>query len=382
MVIANYVDDFAAVLTKESGPAEWEKLKQFWKFDPPRVIDRFLGVETFYPEGFEKNPRHLVLHQSGYLSMVVERYEEHCKKNGLPPLKAYVGLPTSEPAWPEEEYRKESGTPVRSVVGGIAYAARGTRPDLMKAFHVLSRRVTKWTDGADDFMRRVLGYIKSTLNVGLVMNATGAPKDVGDWRVDCSVDASLDLPWSQSGFMITLTPKSADKEDVRPPFLPVDWSSSGQAYVKLSPGESETVACVQAARGGLRYKYSWDDVCAAEAPHPMMIREDNSQAEAFVERGWSPTMMHLPRVYAINILWVTERLREGIFEIMHEKTTFQLADPLTKVIDPKVYYERGILARFAWNPPEATLALIRIAAKDQFERTVDALLHAVLEYGV
>ena len=381
MVIANYVDDFAAVLTKESGPAEWEKLKKFWKFDPPRVIDRFLGVETFYPEGFEKNPRHLVLHQSGYLLMVVERYEEHCRKNGLPSLKSYVSLPTSEPTWPEEDYRKEAGTPVRSVVGGIAYAARGTRPDLMKAFHVLSRRVTKWTDGAEDFMRRVLGYIKSTLNVGLVMNATGASDDVADWRIDCSVDASLDLPWSQSGFMITLTPKSSDKEDVRPPFLPVDWSSSGQAYVKLSPGESETVACVQAARGGLRYKYSWDDVCAAEAPHPMLIREDNSQAEAFVERGWSPTMMHLPRVYAINILWVTERLREGIFEIMHEKTSFQLADPLTKVIDPKVYYERGILSRFAWQPPEATMALIRIAARDKFERTVDALLRAVQSYG-
>ena len=93
-------------------------------------------------------------------------------------------------------------------------------------------------------------------------------------------------------------------------------------------------------------------------------------------------MMHLPRVYAINILWVTERLREGIFEIMHEKTSFQLADPLTKVIDPKVYYERGILSRFAWQPPEAAMALIRLAARDKFERTVDGLLRAVRIYGV
>ena len=88
-------------------------------------------------------------------------------------------------------------------------------------------------------------------------------------------------------------------------------------------------------------------------------------------------MMHLPRVYAINILWVTERLREGVFEIMHEKTSFQLADPLTKVIDPSVYYQRGILSRFSWQPPEATLALIHIAARDKYERTVDAFLRAV-----
>ena len=59
-------------------------------------------------------------------------------------------------------------------------------------------------------------------------------------------------------------------------------------------------------------------------------------------------MMHLPRVYGVNILWVTERIREGIFQFIHEPTKVILADPLTKMRDSNVYFERGVLSRFNW----------------------------------
>ena len=67
----------------------------------------------------------------------------------------------------------------------------------------------------------------------------------------------------------------------------------------------------------------------------------------FVERGWSPEMMHLPRIYGVNVLWVTERLREGIFDVIYENTKVMLADPLTKLLAKAVVYgDRGILCRF------------------------------------
>ena len=368
MIIANYVDDFAAVMTEEGEAAEWAALAELWRFDPPRVIDRFLGIEPHYPE--PGNWRYLILQQSGYLELVVARYEEQSKKNGKPPVPLYKCLPMEEPVWPEESYRCEATTIHRSVIGALAYAARGTRPELMKAVHTLSRRVTKWTEAAEAFLRRVLGYVKAHLNVGLVFNATGLSKDPKEWQVDVSVDASLDIPWSQSGMFVTLSPQVSELETQVPPFLPIDWTSSGQNYMKLSPGESETVALVQAARGGLRYKHSWEDVCQTIAPHPLIIREDNSQAQAFVERGWSPAMMHVPRVYGVNVLWVTERLREGIFKTFHEATKMQIADPLTKMTDPAVYYLRKILATFTYIAPEASLATIR----DKFWRQRSVLV--------
>ena len=76
----------------------------------------------------------------------------------------------------------------------------------------------------------------------------------------------------------------------------------------------------------------------------MIVRVDNTQAKLFAERGWSPTMAHLVRVYAVNVLWVTERIQEGLIQTMYEKTSLMLADPLTKMVDGRVYKERGVMA--------------------------------------
>ena len=81
-------------------------------------------------------------------------------------------------------------------------------------------------------------------------------------------------------------------------------------------------------------------------------------------------MMHVPRVYGVNVLWVTERLREGIFKTFHEATKMQIADPLTKMTDPAVYYLRKILATFTYIAPEASLATIQ----DKFWRQRSVLL--------
>ena len=170
-------------------------------------------------------------------------------------------------------------------------------------------------------------------------------KNLSDWQVDVSVDASHFLPWCQSGFVVCFTPRGSEEEGtVKPPFLAIDWVSNGQAYVKLAPAESETVGLVQAARGGLKYKYSFDDMIGVEEIRPMVVRVDNTQAKLFAERGWSPTMAHLVRVYAVNVLWVTERLQEGLMKTSYEKTALMIADPLTKMVDGKVYMERGIMA--------------------------------------
>ena len=199
----------------------------------------------------------------------------------------------------------------------------------------------------------MLGYLKHTRNTGLVLDARGLTEDLTKWVVDTSVDSSFGPPWCQSGFVVSLTLASRPSDPLDERFLAVDWVTNGQEYAKLSPGEAETVGLVQGGRGGLKYKFSWDILRGEEELAPMTIRIDNTQAKLFVERGWSPEMMHIPRIYAVNVLWITERLRENIFDVIYENTKYMLADPLTKLLaKPAVYIERKILARFL--PPEKT----------------------------
>ena len=57
-------------------------------------------------------------------------------------------------------------------------------------------------------------------------------------------------------------------------------------------------------------------------------------------------MAHMSRVYGVHVLWVTERIAEGLMEMMYEKTALMLADPLTKVRDAQVYQTRNVMTEF------------------------------------
>ena len=76
----------------------------------------------------------------------------------------------------------------------------------------------------------------------------------------------------------------------------------------------------------------------------MRQREDNTQCISLMERGWSMSLAHVPRVYGVSVLWCAERIREGRVCMWHERTDKMLADPLTKLKAPRVLFDRGVLA--------------------------------------
>ena len=77
----------------------------------------------------------------------------------------------------------------------------------------------------------------------------------------------------------------------------------------------------------------------------LRIREDNTACITVLTRGWSSKLSHLPTVYGVSVLWAAQRLEEGRVEWYKEGTRRQLADPLTKLMQPTVLFERGLLRR-------------------------------------
>ena len=243
----------------------------------------------------------------------------------------------------------EAGTICRSAVGALFYAARGTRPDVMKAVHELARRVTKWTKECDAFLERILAYCKGS-KVALVLDARGLSTDLVDWTVDLSTDARYHAPYSTTGILITLAPVNPAQER----FLALDWTSHAQRYVKLNVAECEVVSAVHGMRSGLRYQSSWsmisgaswDWALAGEPPRPcdvMHQRQDNTACILQLNRGWSEKLSLLPILYGVSAEWAAERIREGRVKLEHERTNLMLADPLTKMTAPTVLFSRGIL---------------------------------------
>ena len=78
MVLANYVDDLAVVLTPESADLIWDEIRSKWKFDPPKDLEKFLGIvcQTHPEDGH----RRLDLQQRDLIDKVVADYEEKTSK--------------------------------------------------------------------------------------------------------------------------------------------------------------------------------------------------------------------------------------------------------------------------------------------------------------
>ena len=108
MILANYVDDLAVVLTPESDKEVWAEIRNAgWKFDPPKPLEKFLGiVSKTYPE---YDHRLLVLEQQDLMKKVVDDYE----KTHNVTLRPRITLPTNvpdildplDPVWPAKGCR-------------------------------------------------------------------------------------------------------------------------------------------------------------------------------------------------------------------------------------------------------------------------------------
>ena len=174
-----------------------------------------------------------------------------------------------------------------------------------------------------------------------------------------SNDADHNSPSCQSGILLCLAPHAQGDGDC---FLAVYWTSTHQTYAKLSPNESEIVTAVHGQRVGLRYLSSWEDICSRtlsvdklESDHDSSVerhpciqlvqREDNNTCILTLTRGWSLTLSHVPRIYAVSLLWSADRIREKRVKLIKEGTTRMLADPLTKLMNPKVLFERKVLLK-------------------------------------
>ena len=410
MAMATYVDDLFSSLTQPARSTEFAKLHTRWIFEAPYCARKFLGIKVLYPlvaelvlgkaqleadassetrtklkevrnRKFETNDdfeaataevvmtlsagderlRCAYLSQGEYMRQVIEKYENVTGRK----IRKLLHLPIKDP--PECEEKREAGTVVRSAAGGLMYGARGTQLPLMKATHIITTRVTTWSDECTAFLEAVLGHAKALLDVVLVFDARGQPKDWYQWQLDGSGDADHKAPKCYSGSLLCMSPIGSVQSDNN--FLPLDFASVGQRYAKLSPAESEVVCAVHLMRYGLRYAdtnramhdmsiypedsskwtTSWRENQATTMHDPvpecvtMIQREDNAACKLALERGWSQKLAHISTVYQVSILWAAARIKEGRVTMVQEPTAEMMADPLTKLTDPTVLFRRGIL---------------------------------------
>jgi hypothetical protein len=215
--------------------------------------------------------------------------------------------------------------PYREAVGGLLYLVVATRPDLAYAVSEVSRYMCNPGEKHWNAVKRILAYLKGTLDLGISFNAsTIVIKEDGHNRLtlvtplevysDADFAGNVDTRRSTSGFHYFAFGG------------PIAWRSKLQAIVTLSTMESEYIAMCLAAQENAGIRQLLRDIGFILA-RPTILHEDNQPAIDL-----SKANMHSSRAKHIDIKYhyVREQSLCGNIVITACDTKAMVADIHTK----------------------------------------------------
>lgn len=225
LYILIYVDDLLIVGNSDQEIAELKMFlcAEFRMKDMGTNSLIYLGISIL------KLKDDILLDQSSYLKKVLVKYGmEDCKPIDTP-MEVNFKIISKECLI---DYTLELRC--RSLIGSLMYVTVGTRPDLATAVYYLSRFQSKPCKELWMALKRVLRYIKGTLNLKLKYSKTN----------DCSILIGYaDSDWardedrkSTSGYLFKIYNNS------------VIWRSKKQTCIALSTAEAELVSLCEAVK--------------------------------------------------------------------------------------------------------------------------------------
>jgi hypothetical protein len=182
-----------------------------------------------------------------------------------------------------------NGTPVKyiSVVGSLMYAAICTRPDLSYAVSLLGRYAAKPQACHWEALKRVLRYVKGTLDMVLRYDGSGPVSTDFEFHgyTDADWSGDSDTSRSTSGFVFI----SANGA--------IAWSSKLQTMVALSSTESEYIGLCNAGQHLSWLRLFFEDIGHAQKK-PTELNCDNQAAIILTkEPQFRARTKHIQRKY-------------------------------------------------------------------------------------
>lgn len=260
----------------------------------------FLGIRIRLDDG------RYCIDQQAYLERVLERFGMRDAKPSKYPMDPGF-LKRKE----EIDTRLDSPIAYQSLIGALLYAAVTSRPDISIATAILGRRVQHPSETDWNEAKRVLRYLKGTLNHVLYLGGS-------DQKLECFVDAD----WagdesdrkSNSGFVFKFGGGL------------IGWGCHKQKCVALSSTEAEYVSlaeCLQEVKWILKLMADVGEQLVG----PVLVHEDNQSCIALTKGDRAERKAkHIDTKFN----FVKDMVRDGIVQLQYCATEQMQADLLTK----------------------------------------------------
>ena len=251
-VIAVYVDDIILAGKSEKEIQEVKNLISE-KFDAVDMgpLHYFLGVKVM-----QNNKGDVWIGQPSYIETLLRKFRMEDCNPAETPADASQRLKKAEEN--EEVSDKEM---YQSAVGSILYISTRTRPDISYAIGSCARFSANPTKCHWTAVKRIMRYLKGTINFGLTYRST-IPSDLlgysdADWAGDVNDRKST------SGYVFLICGGA------------VSWRSKKQSCVALSTAEAEYMALSSATQEATWMKQLIGDLKTEVPSKPVRIYEDN-----------------------------------------------------------------------------------------------------------
>jgi hypothetical protein len=310
LIIAIWVDDLVLVAwSLEVLLAFKSSIAKVFEMKDLGEVSNLLGIQVTR-DRIEKS---IILSQSRYVSIVLERFNmQDCKGTSIP-LDANSKLSKSQEARSPLEKESMASIPYRQAIGSIMYAMVGTRPDLSVAVGKLSQFMQNPGQEHWNAVKKVLRYLQHSKEAVLQYKSC---QDGGTLFGYCDSDwgGDVDSRKSTSGYAFMLAGGC------------ISWCSKKQATVALSSTEAEYIAATQAAKEAIWLRTFLREL-HIEQKVATLIFSDSQGSNALIR---NPVYHARTKHIDIQYHFVREHVQAGILSFHFCTTKDQVADILTK----------------------------------------------------
>lgn len=307
LILAIYVDDGLLIYNDDKLANELLLyLKEIFEIKECK-IDKFLGFQMNI-----LNSGSLVLHQYQYTEKVLNRFNMNECNSVSTPL---------EPGWITNNSNDKScqNYPYKELIGSLIYLSIVSRPDISYAVGVLSRYMENPCQIHINAAKRVLRYLKGTMDYGLVYSGQG--KLILKTFSDSDYAGDTENRRSTSGIVTKLGNCT------------VGWKSQQQRTVALSTTEAEYIAACEAVKDIVWMNRFLNEISdRAEANH--LYLDNQSTIKLIKNPEYHKRTKHIDVKYH----FIREKFNDAEFQLYFVNTKEQLADILTKAL-PKPIFE-------------------------------------------
>ncbi|SOV06276.1 uncharacterized protein UDID_19502 [Ustilago sp. UG-2017a] len=303
-IVVIYVDDTLVIAPQLETVLKVKKqIGQRWKMEDSGEVSHFLGIKI----SRDRAMRTMTIGQSGYIDQVLAKHLDKRTKPAMVPMQSIPEGTLVASAAQQKEY------PV--IVGKLLWVANSTRPDLSLTVGVLARHMREPSQEHYQAAQRVLRYLESTRQIGLVYRASESQEPLV---------AHSDANWASDA---TIQRRSTSGSVALVYGNPVAWKSATQKCVSLSAVEAEFIAATEATREVLFLKQLLRSIGIATGT-PTVYSDNTGCIQVSKDPAQHWKLKHIDTKYH----FVRNNVQEGRVQIKYVDTTRNLADVLTKPI--------------------------------------------------